>query len=205
MSRRDDDLFDEIQHHLAMEAEERLREGESRERAEAGARRDFDNELLIREITRDMWRANLLEDFLQDVRYTLRVLRKSPGFVAVAVLSLALGIGANSAIFTLINAVFLKPLPVKEPSRLVALYTYDAKNPGLNPTSHPNFEDYRDKLNVFSGMAAYQFVAINVSGGAGDPEQVAGEIVSGNYFSMLGVEPVLGRGFLPEEDRVPGK
>ncbi len=202
---RDDELDDEIRHHLELEAAERMRAGETREQAERTARKDFGNELLIREIARQMWGPNMFETLIQDVRYALRVLRKSPALVTVAVLSLALGIGANTAIFTLVNAVFLKPLPVQQPSTLVALYTFDSKNPGLSGTSYPNFEDYRDKTRVFSSIAAYQFVTANLASGAGDPMQVTGEMVSGAYFSLLGIEPQLGRGFLSEEDRVPGK
>lgn len=142
---------------------------------------------------------------MQDLRYAIRLLLKSPGFTAVAVMSLAIGIGANSAIFTLVRAVFLKPLPVEDLSRLVAVYTADSKNPGQFPSSYPNFLDYRDKNTVFSGMFASSGAAFSLSSGTGEAEQVFGEVVSGSYFDVLGVRPTMGRAFLAEEDQVPGQ
>jgi putative ABC transport system permease protein len=148
-----------------------------------------------------------METLLQDIRYGLRMLRKSPGFTFVAVLSVGLGIGANTTIFTLVNAVLLRPEPVKDIDRLVAVSTTDVKNKGnlfaFMPVSHPNFEDYRDQNDVFEGMAATSGVAVSLSGN-GEPEQLFGFMVTGNYFSLLGVDMRLGRGFLPDEDRTPG-
>jgi predicted permease len=126
-------------------------------------------------------------------------------FTLVAVLSLALGIGANTAIFTLVNALFLNPLPVERPSELVSLQTVDERNPGVSSVSYPNFRDFKNESDVFSGLAAYSFpnlIALRVGGG--EPEQVFVEFASGNYFDVLGVEPALGRFFLPEEDETPG-
>src|SRR5581483_11786834 len=122
---------------------------------------------------------------------------------AVAILSLALGIGANTTIFTLLNAILLRPVPVAEPDRIAALNTIDQSNPGLLNTSFPNFKDYRDRNQVFSSLCLYSPILINLTG-HGDPQGVMGQIVSGNYFSCLGINPVIGRGFLPEEDRSPG-
>ncbi|MDE3155418.1 MAG: ABC transporter permease [Acidobacteriota bacterium] len=141
-----------------------------------------------------------------DLRYALRTFRRQPGFAAVAVLSLALGIGANTTIFSLLNSIFFHPLPVHDVSGLVDLYTTDARNPGFLPTSRLNFQDYRDQVSAFAGAAVYQFVPLNL-GAARDakPEVVLGEIVSGNYFSLLGVTPALGRGFRPDEDQVPDR
>ena len=142
----------------------------------------------------------------QDLRYAFRTFRRQPGFVAVAVLSLALGIGANTAIFSLLNSVFFHPLPVENVSRLVRVYTTDARNPGFLPTSRLNFEDYRDQVSAFAEATVYQFVPINL-GAERDakPEVVVGQIVSGNYFSLLGVRPALGRAFRPDEDQVPDR
>jgi len=150
-----------------------------------------------------------MERLWQDLSYGLRVLARSPLFNLVAVLSLALGIGANTTIFTLIDAVFLNPLPVEEPARLVAVYTTDEKNTGgfltHLQTSYLNYLDYRNKNEVFSGLAAHQFVPqLSLVAGGGAPEQVVGQIVSGNYFEVLGVRPALGRFFLPDEDKTPG-
>src|SRR6266545_4111216 len=140
------------------------------------------------------------------MRYGARMLWKKPGFTLIAVLTLALGIGANTAIFTLVNAVFLQPLPVAEPARLMSVFGTDEKNRGdlsFSPISWPNFKDYRDQNDVFTGMIAFQYVALNFSGG-GEPQLIAGMIVTGNYFDLLGVKAAIGRTFLPEEDRTPG-
>ena len=136
---------------------------------------------------------------LQDIRYGARTLIKSPGFTIVAVLSLALGIGANTAIFSLVNAVLLRPLPVTDVSSLVAVSTTDQRNPGNLPLSHLNFKDLRDQNQVFTGMAGFTFSQLNwVRDNAS--EQVLAQVVSANYFSVLGTQPFLGRAFLPEED-----
>jgi predicted permease len=149
----------------------------------------------------------MMETLIQDVRYGLRMLRKSPAFTFVAVLSLGLGIGANTTIFTLVNAVLLHSEPVKEMDRLVAVYTTDVKNQGnffaFMPVSRPNFLDYRDQNDVFEGMAAAGGTAVSLSG-SGEPEQLFAALVTGNYFSLLGVPMQLGRGFLPDEDITPG-
>ena len=148
-----------------------------------------------------------METLWQDLRFGFRMLLKSRAFTAVAILSLALGIGANTTIFTLVNAVFLQPLPVKEPAQLISVFGTDEKNKGnlLNfmPISYPNYVDYRDQNDVFSGLLAFGGVAMSLSG-RGEPEQINGLIVSGNYFDVLGVKAARGRTFLPEEDRTPG-
>ena len=149
-----------------------------------------------------------MDTLLQDLRYGVRMLLKSPGLTLVAVLSLALGIGANTTIYTLLNAVFQGPVAIQEPDRVAAVYTTDSKNRGgfndFTETSYPNYEDYRDRATVFAAIAAHSGVGLNLAGG-GKPEQINGEIVSGNYFDLLGVRITVGRGFLPEEDKVPGK
>ncbi len=139
----------------------------------------------------------------EDLRYGLRALIKYRRFTAVCVFSLALGIGANTTIFTLINAVLLRPLPVKDPATLAALYTLDAHNPGFWGCSLPNYRDYRDRNQVFSSLLLYTGIGINVTGNA-EPRLVMGQLVSANYFTALGVNPVMGRGFLPEEDSAAG-
>ena len=136
---------------------------------------------------------------MKDIQYGFRMLRRSPAFTAIAATSLALGIGANTAIFSLINAVLLRPLPVTEPVRLLSVFTTDQRNPGNLPLSHLNYKDLRDQNDVFSGMAAFTFAQLNWTTGT-ESEQVPAQVVSGNYFSLLGAQPVLGRGFLPDED-----
>ena len=139
---------------------------------------------------------------LQDLRYGLRMLAKSPGFTAIAVLSLALGIGANTAIFSLVNAALLKPTPVHHADRLVSVFMTDQRNPGNLPLSHLNYRDLRDQNQVFSEMAGFSFAQVNWSTGA-ESEQIPLQVVSGNYFTVLGAQPALGRTFLPEEDQQP--
>ena len=149
-------------------------------------------------------------NFQQDLRGGLRMLKKSPGFTFVAVLSLALGIGANTAIFTIINAVFLHPLPVEEPSRLAELFTRDTitfnanANFQLTGTSLPNYEDYRDQNNVFSGLATVTFPIPLNWGGQAEPQQLNASLVSGNFFDVLGVKPYRGRTFIPDGDKKIG-
>src|SRR5450631_3400285 len=140
--------------------------------------------------------------FLDDLRYGVRGLAKNRGFAMAAVLSLALGIGANTTIFTLLNAIFLRPLPVREPARLAAVYTTDPGMPGLLLCSYPNYQDYRDRNSVFSSLILYSALTVNLTG-RGDPQLLMGQLVSANYFSTLGVDPVLGRGLRGEDD-LPG-
>ncbi len=148
-----------------------------------------------------------MNGILQDVRYAARLLIRSPIYTLAAVLSLALGIGANTTIFSLVNSVFLHPLPVTDPAHLVAVFTTDARNTGgfndYLTTSEPNFEDYRDHNDVFTGVVAHQAVGLNVAFGNGEAEPAAGELVSSNYFDVLGVAPRIGRAFRPDEER-PG-
>ena len=145
-------------------------------------------------------------NFMQDLRYGLRVLAKSPGFTAVAVLSLTLGIGANTTIFTLTKAIFLQSVPVKDPSRVVILYSTAQSRGGplqeFLPTPYLNAVDYREKNDVFSGCAIAIFTGLNLTIG-GKEQQLFGEVVNANFFDVLGVQPVLGRGFSAEEDVSP--
>jgi len=149
-------------------------------------------------------------NFQQDLRGGLRMLKKSPGFTFVAVLSLALGIGANTAIFTIINAVFLHPLPVEEPSRLAELFTRDTltvdanTNFQLTPTSLPNYEDSRDQNAVFSGLADVTFPIPLNWGGQAEPQQLNASLVSSNFFDVLGVKPYRGRTFIADGDKKIG-
>jgi predicted permease len=137
-----------------------------------------------------------------DVRYALRGMARRRGFTLIAVLSLAVGIGANTTIFSLLNGVLLRPLAVDNPASLVAVYTTDPKTPGNLPISYLNYKDYRNRNSVFSSLALYTPIAVNLTG-MGDPRPLMAHIVSGNYFQTLGVRPILGRPFLPEEDLTP--
>ena len=142
-----------------------------------------------------------MQILLQDLRYALRRLRKSPGFTVVAVLMLALGIGANTAIFSMVNAVLLRPLPYKEADRLVMVWEQNPHRGWFeNVVSAANFLDWKKQNDVFTDMAAFESNFFSLSGG-GKPEEVAGERVTNNLFSVLGVQPVHGRLFLPEEEK----
>ena len=142
-------------------------------------------------------------EIFEDLRYGLRALSRNRTVAAAAVLSLALGVGANATIFTLLNAILLRPLPVEDPSMLAAVHTLDAHNPGLLLCSLPNYLDYRGRNTVFSSLLLYTTMSVSLTG-RGDPQLLIGQLVSANYFSVLGVSPVMGRGFLPEEDAAPG-
>lgn len=141
----------------------------------------------------------------QDLRYAARVLLKSPGFTIVVVLSLALGIGANTAIFSIVNAYLLRPMPVENPDRLVSLYfTAPRLGSEVGWLSYPDLLDYRNEDTGLTDIMGSTGIPLSVTDGA-ESELIWGEIVTGNYFSGLGVHPVVGRGFLPEEDRAPGQ
>src|SRR5919205_3976821 len=134
----------------------------------------------------------------QDVRFGVRMLLKKPVFTAIAVLALALGAGANTAIFSVVNGVLLRPLPFKDPDRLVRLGEWSKQVPGMS-ISYPNFLDWREQNRVFESLAATQFDSYNLTG-ANEPERLLGRNVSWNFFDVLGVTPALGRGFREEED-----
>jgi putative ABC transport system permease protein len=141
---------------------------------------------------------------VKDLRYAFRMLRRSPGFTLVALASLAIGIGANTAIFSLVNAVLLRPMPVDDPQALVAVYTTDDNNPGNLPVSDLNYRDWRAHTSVFVDMAAVSFSQVNVQLGSGEALQVPTQVVSGNYFDVIGLRMHAGRGFHPAEDAAPG-
>ncbi|HSO75975.1 MAG TPA: ABC transporter permease [Blastocatellia bacterium] len=144
-----------------------------------------------------------METLWQDLKFGARALLKNPAFTAVAVLTLALGIGVNSTVFSVVNAYLFQPLPVKDPDQLVALGTKDTTFEVPYEMSYPNYEDLRDLKEVFSDAIAFRNAVFNVAAD-GQPERTWAEFVTGNYFSMLGVDAVAGRTFTPEESRVPG-
>src|SRR5262249_20088453 len=150
----------------------------------------------------------LEEDVFQDLRFGLRMLQKNPGFTVVAALTLALGIGVNTALFTIFNAVALRPLPVKDPDRIVKVYRKELGHSDreVNGSSHmfsyPEYIGHRDNTRVFSGLTAYANTSLTLD--AAEPEAIKGLLVTENYFSMLGDEMALGRAFAPEEYRAPG-
>jgi putative ABC transport system permease protein len=197
----DQDLSAEIQEHLEERTDALVAGGMSRAEARLAARQEFGNVTLLEERSRDVWRWGMLESFLADLRYALRQLRKSPAFTTAAVLTLALGIGANTAVFSVVNAVILRPLPFPQPARLVAVEGLDRRSGPLpSNLSYPNFFDLRRYNLVFEYIVSYRTSSFSLSG-AGMPVHLAGEIVSADLFSLLRIQPALGRGFLPEEEK----
>ena len=197
--RLDRDLEDELGFHLAMREQNNMAQGLD----PGSARRRFGNITIIKEACREMWTLGSMEILWQDIRYALRSLRKSPAFSVVAVTALALGIGANTAIFSVVNAVVLKPLPYRDPGRLVLLWgNVKRVKVERRGASYPDFADWRKASRSFLDMAAYDSVGSTVTIGD-EPERIKCERVSASYFPMLGVRPLLGRTFLPSEDEVP--
>jgi len=203
----DKDLDDEIESHLRMAAGDREARGLSRREAEQLARMEFGNVALVKETTRHMWPWVGFDRFLKDLRFALRILGRSPGFTAIAVLSLALGIGANTAIFTACNVLMLRQLPVDHPDQLVTVGTQDSGDM-FEQWPYPTFEKFRELTDVFSGISAIANVFrsnIDIAGQGGglDSAQVNVALISGTYFSTLGVRPAVGRLFTSDDDRVP--
>jgi putative ABC transport system permease protein len=195
----DRELEEEVRLHLEMKAEEYVADGMSPEEALRAARRQFGNETRMRELSRETWGFAMLDTLLQDVRFGARVLAKNRGFTAVAVLTLAFGIGMNTAIFSVVNAVLLRPLPYENSDELVQIW---GTQPQLDtaPTSPANFLEWREQNRVFEHVAAYTGQTFNLSG-AGEPEQIRAARVSADLFELLRVRPILGRAFLAEEDQ----
>ena len=145
-----------------------------------------------------------MDRLAQDLRYAVRTLLKTPGFTAVCVLCLALGIGVNSTMFSVVDTVAIRPLPFADPDRLVGLHTTNRAN-GIDTgsVSYPDLQDWQGRTHSFSGMVAFGQRGLTLADGGGDPERFAGAIVSWDLFPTLGIEPILGRQFRSEEDR-PG-
>ncbi|HZM85226.1 MAG TPA: ABC transporter permease, partial [Blastocatellia bacterium] len=214
---REYEIVEELAGHLEDRYQEMLARGVTRDEAERAARAELnDGQLLVRELNRierkfgaepialGARRNNMLGSLWQDMRYGLRLIRKNPGFSAVVVLTLAVGIGANTAIFSVVNAVMLRSLPFGDPDRLVRL---NESNPERGwPTfsvSHPNFLDWRDRNQTFEAIAATSGVSANI-GTPGQIEVVRGSAVTVGFLEVLGTSPLIGRNFLPEEDRPGG-
>jgi predicted permease len=201
--RFDRELDEEMRAHLELQAEANREAGMDAEEARYAAARQFGNEALLREASREAWGWHWLETWARDVRYTFRTLRRNPVFTIVAVLTLALGIGINTSIFNMVDALLLRPLPFPESHRLVSLYFRDADKQVYDSLSYPDYEYLRDHNNFLSSLAAYDSATAALRFGD-QVERVSGEIVSANYFSVLGVQPSLGRAFAADEDRLPG-
>ena len=208
----DADLEEEMRLHLELRGEQQAESGTEASEARAAARRRFGNPAVLREKSRSAWGWEWLEDCVQDVNYGLRGMARSAGITAVALLSLALGIGANTAIFSLLDTVLLKSLPVKEPSQLVLFG--DGLDEGISDGfpnrwlySYPFYRQMQKRNHVFSDVAAAFSMVDKVHGlvqGQSEAEPMNVQLVSGTYFPMLGVQPVVGRAISEDDDRTQG-
>jgi len=187
---RQEELQQELQSHLRMAASDSIDRGESRKQAEQDALREFGNVALVQQVTRDQWGWRWLEEFLQDLRYGARMLRKNPAFTLVAILTLALGIGANTAIFSLVNGILLRPLPFFHPDQLVSIT-------GSYPKG--GFAAMREQLRSMDVAAYAEGYEFNLTG-AGAPVRLSGTLVSADLFAVLGTQPELGRIIRDGED-----
>ena len=194
-----DDLSEEIHLHIEERAEQLMSDGMSREEANRAARRAFGNRTLLEERSREVWQWPTLESIWADVRFALRQLRRSPGFVVAAVLTLALAIGANALVFAVLNALILRPLNVPDGQ---SLYAIQRGNEKYIVHSYPDYRDLRDRNRSFDSLAAYTIVQAGLDTGK-DPSHVWLYGVSGNYFDTLGVQPYLGRLISPADERGP--
>lgn len=199
--RREKDLDEELQAHFAMAVQERIERGEDAREAERAVRREFGNETLVREVTREMWGSALPGQLLQDLRYAVRRLRNRPGVTAVTVASLALGIGANLALFAIAYPIFFRPLAVYRPEELVELLQkYPGEPRGNGFWTSRSYEHYRDHNTVFDGLAGTSFdFATRLEITESAPATVLGEQVTPNYFAMLHLRPETGRLIGPED------
>jgi len=205
--RRADEALDaEVQGYVEMIAEEKMSAGMNPEEARRAARMEAGGVEQVKESVRAVRAGIWLDTFAQDLRYAARMLRKNPGFTLIAVLTLGLGIGANTAIFSFIDAILYKPLPVTAPEQLVDLYNFDAKYVDdfkYVPLSFPDYKDLRDQNHSFSSLLAFDETGIAIQG-AEESQIVPAECVTENYFETLGVKLVLGRGFDPSPKHAPG-
>jgi hypothetical protein len=210
-SKRDADLERELQSDLELEAEEQQERGLSPEEARYSALRSLGNPTLIREQTRAVWSWSMLENLSRDLKIGARTLLRSPGFSIIAILVMALCIGATTSLFTVMRSVLLRPLPFRDPDRLVMIYEHfrdPAKNAqqfNYNSVAPADFYDWRAKTHGFEDMAAWRWWQYNLTGEHGElPELVSARGGSWNLFPLLGVQAAIGRTFTESEDRSDG-
>jgi predicted permease len=195
---RERDLERELRSDLELEAEEQREAGLPEDEARYAAQRTFGNTTLLKEEVREMWGWVFLDQFRQDLRYAFRAMGKSPGFTAAAVLSLALGIGANAAIYSMVRAVLLRALPYQDADRLVAVWEWNREHSRINTVSGGDFADWKARNRVFEDLS-YSWDVTYTYTGLGDPEAVTAYTLAPNFFAMLGTQPMLGRTFRPDD------
>ncbi|RPI21752.1 MAG: FtsX-like permease family protein, partial [Chloroflexota bacterium] len=198
-ARMEKDLDRELRYHLERRTDVLISSGLSATQARKQAAIELGGAAQVKEAVRDTWFWRWLHDLLRDVRYGIRAMGRNPGFTAAAVLTLTLGIGVNVTLFSFVNALLLRPLPVPNSHRIIAIYTSDYSGPPHGGSSYPDYIDFRDASDVFSGMSAYSIEMMSLSSGSAT-ERVLGNIVTKNYFSVLGVDAVRGRTLSAEGD-----
>ncbi len=194
------EITDELQFHIDMRVEENIRRGMSPDEARRDAERSFGNLTRIKEQGYDVRGGRRLETVWQDLRYGARVLVKNPLFTLIAVLTLALGIGASVAVFSVVNSILIRSLPYKDSDRLVMISEQTSQE--QLPVTYPNYVDWKNQNQVFESTAAFRFDTFNLTG-LPEAERLASMTVSSDFLPTLGVNPIRGRGFSPEDDR-PG-
>jgi predicted permease len=195
----DRELNEELSAYLEMEAAEKMKQGMSRKEALRAVRLERGSLEVTKEVVRSAGWESFVETLWQDLRFAIRMLRKSPGFSLSAILTLALGIGANTVVFSVVNALLLRPLPVERPSELTFL-----ENEHYGPSqSYPDYKEIRDRNRTFTGLAGYRITPMDLGTNAG-ADRVWGYLATGNYFDVLGVKPALGRVFHQSDDQQPG-
>jgi putative ABC transport system permease protein len=200
--RRDAELDEEIRGHLALAEADRIRRGESPNEAADAARREFGNVGLVKEVTREMWGAIWFERLIQDLRYALRSLRLAPGFATIAILTLGLGIGATTAMFTVVNGVLLRPLPFAQPDRLFLISYKDANNPWQRQPAlmDSHYLEYKARTRAFEGVAAFYGSPVTLTQ-AGEPMRLASTMVTPEFTNLLGVAPAIGTTFSADDGK----
>ncbi|HEY1472387.1 MAG TPA: ABC transporter permease [Candidatus Acidoferrum sp.] len=202
-AQRNKELSEEMEAHLALAEREATESGQTPKEAQAAAHQEFGNVGLAAEVTRDAWGWNWLAELLQDVRYGVRNMLRTPGFALVTVLTLALGIGANTAIFSVVDAVLFRALPYRDAGRLVWATNFMSQQK-QNLVFADEYAGWRTQSHVFENIAAYSPSAEYTLTGTGSPQRLRGAQITASFLNVLGVMPQLGRNFLPEEDRPVG-
>ena len=205
--RVEQELSEELRFHLENLMEENVAKGMPPQEARYAALRELGGVEQIKEECRDMRRVNYLENLAQDLRFGLRTLTKNASLAAVVVLSLGLGIGANTTIFSFVSALLFRPPAVKDSAELLELWNHNPQASGIEayePLAYPDYVHYRDHNEVFSNLAGFDGEMQPTSWRrSGEGQLIQGQLVSGNFFATLGVKPTVGRTFLPEEDAIP--